>query len=101
MGKFSSIYFCNKCGWVVQKSPLTLREIAVLRGYADGLRTTEIASNLCISVKTVESHRQSLLLKVMAKTIGQAVAWAIKIGLVQFDILTLEVLYDERKQEEI
>jgi DNA-binding NarL/FixJ family response regulator len=78
-----------------------MREISVLRGYAGGLNTTKIAHNLCISVKTVEAHRQSLLLKVGAKTIGHAVAWAIKVGLVQFDVLTLEVVNNEENQEDV
>jgi DNA-binding NarL/FixJ family response regulator len=37
-------------------TPLGPRQRAVLAGLAQGQRTREIADNLCVSVKTIESH---------------------------------------------
>jgi DNA-binding NarL/FixJ family response regulator len=46
-----------------EKIDLTPREIDVLKCVADGLSTKQIADKLCISVRTVETHRLNLLKK--------------------------------------
>lgn len=48
---------------------------------ADGLRNREIADRMGISVRTVESHGDRLLLKLGAKSRTQAVRWAVERGL--------------------
>jgi DNA-binding NarL/FixJ family response regulator len=42
---------------------LTTRERAVLKLVAEGLRNKEIADLLCISLNTVEKHRDNLMKK--------------------------------------
>lgn len=58
---------------------LSLREIEVLRHVAAGLSTREIAERLNRSVKTVETHKQSLKTKLGAETpaklVRLAMAW--------------------------
>ena len=60
---------------------LTGREAEVLRSLSDGLRNREIADRMGISVRTVESHVDRLLLKLGAKSRTQAVRWAVERGL--------------------
>jgi DNA-binding CsgD family transcriptional regulator len=46
---------------------ITVREKEVLQLLAQGLSTKEIASRMCISFHTVESHRKNLRYKFSAK----------------------------------
>ena len=55
---------------------LTLREREVLRLIARGYTYKEIASELYISVKTVESHVSSVLRKLQLSTRHQLTRWA-------------------------
>jgi len=65
----------------MKKSLITESELEVLKGYAAGLSTKEIAALRFISHKTVEAHRMHLLVKTGKKTLAEAVYWAAKIGL--------------------
>lgn len=47
------------CAYVVQKA--TRRQLDVLHGFAAGLTTQEIATKLCISIKTVYNHKDVLI----------------------------------------
>jgi len=47
---------------------LTDRELGIFRLIADGKTVTEIADNLCISAKTVESHRDHIKVKLNLKS---------------------------------
>ncbi len=60
---------------------LTRRETEVLRSLSDGLRNREIADRMGISVRTVESHVDRLLLKLGVRSRTQAVRWAGERGL--------------------
>ena len=80
---YSTIDYCPRCGTIVKHSPISASEVEVLRAYASGGTTKTIAYDRCVSIKTIESQRQSLLRKSKQKTIPQAVAWAIQIGLIQ------------------
>lgn len=60
---------------------LTRREIEVLGSMASGLSTKEIAQRLGVSVFTVRSHIESILLKTGVHTQAQAVAYAYRAGL--------------------
>jgi DNA-binding NarL/FixJ family response regulator len=63
-------------------SALTPREREVLSLLVDGLRTAEIASELCISTKTVSAHIEHILSKLGAHSQAQAVALAMRDRLV-------------------
>lgn len=60
---------------------LTPREREVLKLLADGYRTREVAQNLEISIKTVETHRQRIMDKLNCYTIAGLTKFAIREGL--------------------
>lgn len=64
-------------------TPLTNREIQVLRHVALGLSNKEIGTSLDISVETVKEHVQNILRKIDATDRTQAAVWAVKEGIVQ------------------
>ena len=64
-------------------SPLTLREIEVLRLVADGLTNAQIARELDLSEKTVKSHVSNILAKLHLADRTQAAVYAYRMGYVQ------------------
>ena len=58
--------------------PLTARESEILRLFADGVGTEEIADSLFISVTTVRNHSQNILRKLDAHSKLEAVAIALR-----------------------
>jgi len=62
-------------------TPLTARELQVLRLMAAGLRNADIARELCVSVKTVEHHVTNVLVKLRAQSRTQAIVKAQQHGL--------------------
>lgn len=61
--------------------PLTARELEVLRLVVRGARNGEIGQELCISVKTVETHLTSIYGKLGVQSRAEAIALAQKQGL--------------------
>lgn len=64
------------------RAPDTAREIEVLRLLADGLTNPQISRRLFISLSTVNHHVHNILEKLGAKTRTEAVAIAVRDGLV-------------------
>ena len=64
---------------------LTPRQLEVLRLIADGKTTKDIARELEISVKTVESHRAQLMDRLNIHDVAGLVRHAIKVGLVTIE----------------
>ena len=62
--------------------PLTQREREVLQLIAEGKSNKEIATELAMSVKTVEAHRRNLMIKLDIHETAGLVRHALKIGLV-------------------
>jgi two-component system response regulator NreC len=62
-------------------SNLTIREKEVLQLVAEGYSTAQIANRLHVSAKTVESHRQNLMMKINTKGIAGLTKYAIREGL--------------------
>ena len=62
----------------VRQVSLTPRQLDVLRLIGEGKRMKEIASELQISVRTVETHKQSLLHTLGAETTADLIKFAIK-----------------------
>jgi two-component system response regulator NreC len=60
---------------------LTPREREVLQLYAEGGTTREIADRLCVSIKTVETHRQRIMEKLEIRSIAELTKYAIREGL--------------------
>jgi NarL family two-component system response regulator LiaR len=67
-----------------KNSKLTSREIEVLYNICKGLSNQEIANNLNLSKRTVDKHRENILLKTQSANTAQMVVYAIKNKL--FDI---------------
>jgi NarL family two-component system response regulator LiaR len=61
---------------------LTGREREVLLGIARGWTNKEIAAELCISHRTVETHRESLMRKLQIRTVAELTRLAIESGLI-------------------
>ncbi len=62
---------------------LTVRESEILRLIASGLSNKQIADKLCISVKTVETHRARIMQKLDLHTTADLVRYAIRTGLLR------------------
>ena len=60
---------------------LSEREIEVLRGICQQWSTQEIADHLCLSPRTIEGYRKTLLEKTGAKNSAGLVVFAIRFGL--------------------
>ncbi len=66
-------------------SPLTPREREVLQLLAEGMSTKEIADRLCISVKTVETHRKQVMDKLDLHSVAELTKYAIREGLTSLE----------------
>ena len=68
-----------------QKQPshpvLTARESEVLQLIAEGRTTKQIAGALQVSVKTVETHRRQIMMKLQLNSIAELTKYAIREGL--------------------
>lgn len=63
--------------------PLSAREREILQLLAENKSNKEIATRLSISVRTVETHRRSIMQKLNANSIVELVHYAIRNGIVQ------------------
>src|SRR5438128_1045028 len=62
---------------------LTSRELEVLQLIAEGYANKQIAGELCISIKTVEKHRQQLMRKLDIHDVASLTRYAIAKGLIE------------------
>lgn len=62
---------------------LTKREIEILNLVAQGYTSKEISETLFISFDTAETHRRNIITKLKAKNIANAVAIAMKSGILK------------------
>ena len=62
---------------------LTSREMEVLQLIAEGKPNKQIAAELCISIKTVEKHRQQVMNKLNIHDIAGLTRYAISKGMVE------------------
>lgn len=69
---------------------LTNREIEILRLICSQMSTNEIADKLFISPRTVEGHRNNLLLKTDSKNVAGLVVYAIQNKIISLDSLSLQ-----------
>jgi DNA-binding NarL/FixJ family response regulator len=63
-------------------SQLTAREREVLVGIAQGRTNKEIAGELGISHRTVETHRESLMRKLQIRTVAELTRFALGAGII-------------------
>lgn len=64
---------------------LSTREKEVLQLIAEGNSTKQIGESLFISVKTVESHRKKIMMKLNMFTVSELTKYAIRMGLTSLD----------------
>lgn len=64
---------------------LTEREMEILRNVVEGYTNKEIARILCISIRTVDSHKNNIMHKLKLKSSVELVKYAIKNKLVSID----------------
>ena len=88
-------FFCNKVlDLLVERAEqaedpdceptvLTVREAEIVGLVAEGLKTAEIADQLCLSVHTVNTHRKNILRKLRLKSTAELVRYAINMSLVE------------------
>lgn len=62
---------------------LTAREAAIVRLVAEGRSNKEMAFDLGISIRTVETHRQNVMKKLQIATVSELVRWAVRNDLVE------------------
>ena len=67
-------------------SSLTSRQYEVLQLLAEGKTTREIAHQMSLSVKTIESHRQQIINKLNIHSIAGLTKYAIREGLISPDV---------------
>ena len=67
---------------------ITKREEEVLQLIAEGFSTTEVATRLFISVKTVKNHLASVYQKLDSRDRTQAVVRAVKMGIIRLEVDT-------------
>lgn len=66
-------------------SVLSPREREVLQLIAEGKSTKEVATLLCVSIKTVETHRQQIMSKLNIHSMAELIKYAIREGLTSLD----------------
>ncbi|BBO74716.1 DNA-binding response regulator [Desulfosarcina widdelii] len=74
------LVFLVQTGGSLDTKPLTVRESEVLKLIAEGVQNREIADLLCISTRTVEHHRASIMKKLGFKSLADLVKYAIRKG---------------------
>jgi DNA-binding NarL/FixJ family response regulator len=67
-------------------SKLTPREQEIMRMLAEGMPKSNIADQLCISIKTVENHRTNIMRKLNIHNAMELVRYAAKLGLIDVDL---------------
>ena len=71
-------------GTVKRKGPrLTSREAEVLQLIAEGYANKQIADELCISIKTVEKHRQQVMHKLNLHEVASLTRYAVAQGIIE------------------
>ncbi len=64
------------------RSLLSSRELEVLQLLVEGMSTKQIASNLRLSIKTIESHRSRIMKKIDVNNIADLTRYAIREGII-------------------
>ncbi|HEX2949655.1 MAG TPA: response regulator transcription factor [Armatimonadota bacterium] len=69
-----------------RSATLSTREREIWKLLAEGLTSTAIATELHISVRTVETHRQNIMEKLQLKSLADLIKLAIREGVVSLDV---------------
>lgn len=66
----------------ITKKVVSIREAEIIKLVAEGLKNHQIAEKLCLSARTVESHRRNILTRLNLKNTAEMINYAIKEGIV-------------------
>ena len=77
-----------------RNTSLTLRQIEIVRGVAQGLNNVEIADRLCVHEGTVSNHVHVIMNKIGLFRRVHLVIYALKEGLISLDEIELEYWID-------
>lgn len=66
----------------IEAEPLSDREKEILKYLADGMSPKEIADKICLSVRTVETHKNNIMQKYQVNSVGKLISLALKNKLV-------------------
>ena len=66
----------------IKQIKLTHRELEVLKNIIAGKNNPEIANELCISVRTVETHRRNLMQKLKVNSVVELIKKAVKLKII-------------------
>ena len=64
---------------------LTKRETEILKMLALGKMNKEISEDLCISIKTVETHRKNIMTKLNLRNLADIVRFAVRHKIIMID----------------
>lgn len=81
--QISGLYLKGSMTDELPPAALTTREAEILRLVAEGESSKEIASDLGISLKTVEAHRGNLFRKLKLRSVAELVRYAIRHRLIK------------------
>lgn len=84
--RFVQMYFRKEEEKKDRSKQLTPREQDVLKGIADGLTNRQIADELNVSIKTVQTHRGNIMEKLNLHDRVELVKYALRSGLVQLNV---------------
>jgi len=74
--------YVQRVGAAAEGDPLTPRQREVLKRIAEGRSTKQIAFDLNLSVKTVETHRAQIMERLQIRDVAGLVRYAMRTGLV-------------------
>jgi DNA-binding NarL/FixJ family response regulator len=75
---------------MMERRHLTGRETEVVRLVANGYRNREVAKELGISVKTVETHRANIMNKLGFRNLAQLIFYAIQKDIIRVKLESVE-----------
>ena len=70
---------------MIRTGPVTPRERQLLQLFAEGKTAKDIASELNISVYTVDAHRSRIMRKLQLRSIGELIRFALQRGLIPLE----------------
>ena len=83
MGAQGQVILCPRCQFEVHFPALSARQEEVMRLLVAGRTAKEIAYQLRVSVKTVDSHRAAILERLNLENLVELVKWAMREGITQ------------------
>ncbi|HNP65798.1 MAG TPA: response regulator transcription factor [Woeseiaceae bacterium] len=85
IGDTMRTHILSKTAETKSQDILTSRQREILQAIAEGTSTRDIAEKLCISPKTVETHRSQIMQKLNINNVPGLVRYAIRHGIITVD----------------